>query len=199
MMREKQVKKKINIGFAICGSFCTHAEILKTINDLVHKGYNIIPIVSETVATTNTRFGLASDFLAQLKSITGKEVVKSIVDAEPLGPSNAIDVLVIAPITGNTIGKIANGINDTAVTMTCKAHIRNDKPVVLGISTNDAMGLNFKNIGLLMASKNFYFVPFVQDNISSKPKSLVAQWDKIEQTTLCALQGVQYQPILMGE
>ena len=193
------MEKNINIGFAVCGSFCTHAVILQTINDLVKKGYNIVPIVSETVATTNTRFGLAKDFLSQLKEITGKEVVSNIVDAEPLGPSNAIDVLVIAPATGNTIGKIANGINDSAVTMTCKAHIRNDKPVVIGVSTNDAMGLNFKNIGLLMASKNFYFVPFIQDNINSKPKSLVAQWDKIEQVVLCAMQGKQFQPVMLGE
>lgn len=191
--------KKLNIGFAICGSFCTHATILKSIQDLRHSGYNIVPIVSETVATTDTRFGKAKDFLNKLESITGKIPVSNIVDAEPLGPSNAIDVLVIAPATGNTLGKIANGINDTAVTMTCKAHIRNDKPVVIGVSTNDAMGLNYKNLGVLMASKNFYFVPFMQDNYVSKPKSLVAQWDKIEQTIVNAYEGKQLQPILLGE
>lgn len=188
--------KKLNIGFAICGSFCTHKTILECILNLVDKGYNVIPIVSECVATTDTRFGTAKDFLSRLTAITKNKVVDNIVDAEPLGPSNAIDILVIAPMTGNTLAKIANGVNDTAVTMTCKAHIRNDKPVVVGISTNDAMGLNYKNLGLLMASKNFYFVPFMQDNYKSKPKSLVANWDKIEETILKAMIGQQTQPVI---
>ena len=188
--------KKINVGFAICGSFCTHEKILESITELVNKGYNVIPIVSECVACTDTRFGKAQDFLNQLTAITGKPVVDNIVDAEPLGPNNAIDVLVIAPMTGNTLGKIANGVNDTAVTMTCKAHVRNDKPVVVGISTNDAMGLNYKNLGLLMSSKNFYFIPFKQDNYKAKPKSLVAEWDKLEETILFALEGKQLQPVL---
>lgn len=189
---------KLNIGFAICGSFCTHKKILEVIEMLTQKGYNIVPIVSETVASVSTRFGKAQDFLDNLSSITGKNVVRSIVEAEPLGPQNAFDILVIAPLTGNTLGKIANGINDTAVTMACKAHIRNNKPVVLGVSTNDAMGLNYKNMGVLMASKNFYFVPFEQDNYVAKPKSLVANWDKVEDTILCAMRGEQIQPIIGG-
>lgn len=190
------MENKLSIGFAICGSFCTHKKILEVISGLVDKGYNIVPIVSETVASTDTRFGKAKDFMQSLSKITNKEVVSDIVGAEPLGPQNAFDILVIAPLTGNSLGKIANGINDTAVTMACKAHIRNNKPVVLGISTNDAMGLNHKNLGLLMASKNFYFVPFEQDNHLSKPKSLVAKWDKIEETILCAMKGQQLQPVL---
>jgi len=188
--------KKINIGFAICGSFCTHSTILNSIKSLVEKGYNVLPIVSECVAKTDTRFGKAKDFIEQLEKTTNHKVVDNIVDAEPLGPSNAIDILVIAPMTGNTLGKIANGVNDTSVTMTCKAHVRNDKPVVIGISTNDAMGLNYKNLGLLMSSKNFYFVPFSQDNYLNKPKSLVANWDKLEDTILNAINGIQTQPVI---
>jgi len=188
--------KNLNIGIAICGSFCTHSKILSVIEKLVQKKYNIIPIVSECVATTDTRFGKAKDFLEALEKITKHKVVSTIVDAEPLGPNNAIDVLVIAPLTGNTLAKIANGVNDTAVTMACKSHIRNDKPVVLGISTNDAMGLNYKNIATLMSSKNFYFIPFAQDNVVGKPKSLIANWDKVEETILEAAKGMQIQPVL---
>ncbi|MBR5012540.1 MAG: dipicolinate synthase subunit B, partial [Clostridia bacterium] len=156
--------EKTNIGFAITGSFCTHEKILETIQQLVNKGHEVFPIVSEITAKTSTRFGEFNKFLSTLEKITGHKPFDSIVAVEPTGPQNLFEVLVVAPCTGNTLAKIANGINDTAVTMAVKAHVRNNKPVVIGISTNDGLGLNLKNLGTLFAAKNFYFVPFGQDD-----------------------------------
>lgn len=189
--------EKTNIGFAITGSFCTHEEILKWIQGLINSGHNVYPIVSETTAHTSTRFGEAEQFLQNLENITHHKPFQSIVGVEPTGPQNLFDILVVAPCTGNTLAKIANGINDTAVTMAVKAHVRNNKPVVIGISTNDGMGLNFKNLGLLFAAKNFYFVPFGQDDFAKKPKSLVADWAQLETTIEQAKNGVQIQPVLV--
>ena len=189
--------QKPRLGFAITGSFCTHDTILKEIQILVNKGYTIYPIVSETSAQTDTRFGSAQALLRNLENITGNKPLTTIVQVEPTGPQNLFDVIVVAPCTGNTLAKLANGVNDTAVTMAVKAHVRNNKPVVIGISTNDALGLNFKNIATLLAAKNFYFVPFGQDNFNQKPKSLVADWTKLEETILEAQQSQQIQPILI--
>lgn len=189
--------QKPRLGFAITGSFCTHDTILKEIQILINKGYTIYPIVSETSAQTNTRFGSAQALLRNLENITGNKPLTTIVQVEPTGPQNLFDVIVVAPCTGNTLAKLANGVNDTAVTMAVKAHVRNNKPVVIGISTNDALGLNFKNIATLLAAKNFYFVPFGQDNFNQKPKSLVADWTKLEETILEAQQNQQIQPILI--
>lgn len=189
--------QKPRLGFAITGSFCTHDTILKEIQSLINKGYTIYPIVSETSAQTDTRFGSAQALLRNLENITGNKPLTTIVQVEPTGPQNLFDVIVVAPCTGNTLAKLANGVNDTAVTMAVKAHVRNNKPVVIGISTNDALGLNFKNIATLLAAKNFYFVPFGQDNFNQKPKSLVADWTKLEETILEAQQNQQIQPILI--
>lgn len=189
--------QKPRLGFAITGSFCTHDTILKEIQILINKGYTIYPIVSETSAQTDTRFGSAQALLRNLENITGNKPLTTIVQVEPTGPQNLFDVIVVAPCTGNTLSKLANGVNDTAVTMAVKAHVRNNKPVVIGISTNDALGLNFKNIATLLAAKNFYFVPFGQDNFNQKPKSLVADWTKLEETILEAQQNQQIQPILI--
>lgn len=189
--------QKPRLGFAITGSFCTHDTILKEIQILINKGYTIYPIVSETSAQTDTRFGSAQALLRNLENITGNKPLTTIVQVEPTGPQNLFDVIVVAPCTGNTLAKLANGVNDTAVTMAVKAHVRNNKPVVIGISTNDALGLNFKNIAKLLAAKNFYFVPFGQDNFNQKPKSLVADWTKLEETILEAQQNQQIQPILI--
>lgn len=189
--------QKPRLGFAITGSFCTHDTILKEIQILINKGYTIYPIVSETSAQTDTRFGSAQALLRNLENITGNKPLTTIVQVEPTGPQNLFDVIVVAPCTGNTLAKLANGVNDTAVTMAVKAHVRNNKPVVIGISTNDALGLNFKNIATLLAAKNFYFVPFGQDNFNQKPKSLVADWTKLEETILEAQQNQQIQPILI--
>lgn len=185
-----------NIGYAITGSFCTHAVILDSVKELVSKGYNILPIITNSVASTDTRFGTAIDFINSLKLITGNTPIDNIVSAEPVGPNNLIDVLVVAPCTGNTLSKLANAITDNAVTMVAKSHLRNNKPVVIGISTNDALGLNSYNLAKLINSKNIYFVPFSQDDAFKKPKSLIADWSLIEDTVLEAMQGKQIQPIL---
>lgn len=186
-----------NIGFAITGSFCTHQTILKHIKDLKNKGYNIIPIVSPIVFKTDTRFGKAKDFLKELELITQNKVISTIIDAEPLGPENKIDVLVIAPCTGNTLAKLSLGITDNALLMTAKSHLRNNKPLVVGVSTNDALGQNLKNIAMLLNSKNIFFVPFSQDNPTEKPKSLVARWEFLEETILGAVKNTQIQPLLV--
>lgn len=191
---EKELK---NIGFCITASFCTHKAILDVIKNLVDNNLNVIPILSNLSATTDTRFGEAKQFIKQLTEITKNKPLNTIVDVEPTGPKNLIDLLIVAPCTGNTLAKIANGINDTPVTMAVKAHIRNNKPVVIGISTNDALGLNMKNISTLLSAKNFYFVPFGQDNFTDKPKSLVADWSKVLDTIKFAWENEQIQPILV--
>ncbi len=186
----------MNIGFGITGSFCTHDKALEVLKQLVSNGNNVIPIVTDIVFNTDTRFGKARELIKELEILTGNEVVNSIVKAEPLGPKNLIDVLIIAPCTSNTMSKLANAITDNAVTMTAKAIMRNNKPVILAIATNDGLGLSLPNIATLINSKNIYFVPFKQDNFEVKPKSLMALWDLTEQTMLEALKGNQLQPIL---
>lgn len=186
-----------NIGFAITGCFCAHQNVVVEIQNLVKKGYNIIPIISETTAKTDTRFGKSEDLKKQLYEITGNQPLDSIVAVEPTGPKNMLDIIVVAPCSGNTLAKIANGVNDTSVTMVVKSHVRNNKPVVIGVSTNDALGQNFKNIAVLMSTKNIYFVPFGQDDFQNKPKSLVADWSLIEQTMLGAMNKEQVQPVLL--
>ena len=190
---------KLNIGFAITGSFCTHELILNEIKNLTEKGYNIVPIFTENVLNLSTRFGEAEKFYKEIESITKNKPIVSIVEAEPVGPKNLIDILVIAPTTGNTISKLANAITDNAVTMVFKAHVRNNKPVVIGVSSNDALGLNLKNIATLLNTKNVYFVPFGQDDPIKKPKSLIADYSLIEETILSALKGEQIQPLLLKE
>lgn len=189
----------LTIGFGITGSFCTHDLILNEIKNLVEKGYKIIPILTDKVLTTSTRFGTAQDFILKIENLTGNKVVSTIVEAEPIGPKNLIDILVVAPTTGNTLAKLANAITDNAVTMVFKAHVRNNKPVVIGISSNDALGLNLKNIATLLNTKNIYFVPFAQDDPTKKPKSLIADYSKIEETIEGALKGEQIQPLLIKE
>lgn len=189
----------LTIGFGITGSFCTHDLILNEIKNLVEKGYKIIPILTDKVLTTSTRFGTAQDFILKMENLTGNKVVSTIVEAEPIGPKNLIDILVVAPTTGNTLAKLANAITDNAVTMVFKAHVRNNKPVVIGISSNDALGLNLKNIATLLNTKNIYFVPFAQDDPIKKPKSLIADYSKIEETIEGALKGEQIQPLLIKE
>ena len=151
-----------NIGFAITGSFCTHEKILPEIQNLVDKGYKVIPIFSLSVSNTDTRFGTAKDFEDKITKITGISPIKTMTDAEPVGPKNMIDVLVVAPCTGNTLSKLANAISDTPVTMVAKSLMRNNKPIVLGISTNDALGFNLENIAKLLSAKNVFFVPLVK-------------------------------------
>lgn len=186
-----------NIGFALTGSFCTHEQILTEIENLVCKGYNVIPIISETVACTSTRFGSAENLQKKLKKLTNNDIIDTKVKAEVVGPNNLIDILIVAPCTGNTLAKIANGVTDTCVAMVVKSHVRNNKPVVIAISTNDALGNNMENLAKLIASKNFYFVPFGQDNPEKKPKSMIADFSLIEQTMIMAEQKEQIQPLLI--
>lgn len=187
----------ITVGYALSGSHCTLPEVIPQIKRFTDAGANVIPIVSETIMTTNTRFGTSQHWQEQLRSVTGNELIASIVDAEPLGPSKLIDVLTIAPCTGNTTSKLANALTDGPVLMAAKAQLRNGRPLVLAISTNDGLGLNASNIAKLLAAKNVYFVPFGQDNPHVKPNSLVARMDLVMETCEEALQGRQLQPMLI--
>jgi len=187
----------VKVGFGITGSFCTIGNIIPVIKDLVSQGATVFPILSDSVRQFDTRFGKAKDLADNLREITGNNIITSIVEAEPIGPKSFIDILVIAPCTGNTLAKIANGITDTPVTMACKANLRNNKPVVLSIATNDGLGANAKNIGVLLNTKNIYMVPFGQDNPYEKCNSLVAKAELIIPTMEAALQGKQIQPLLV--
>ncbi|MBW5444518.1 dipicolinate synthase subunit B [Cohnella sp. CFH 77786] len=187
----------ITVGYALSGSHCTLPEVMPNIKRFVDAGANVIPIVSHTIMTTDTRFGTSEHWQTQLREITGNELVSTIVDAEPLGPSKRIDVLVIAPCTGNTTSKLANAMTDSPVLMAAKAQMRNGRPLVLAISTNDGLGLNAANIAKLLVAKHIYFVPFGQDNPQGKPNSLVARMDLVMDTCEQALQGKQLQPLLI--
>ena len=189
--------RKETIGFAMCGSFCTHKEALLALETLCDEFETVIPIVSEVCAATDTRFGNADELLWTLHEMTGQKVISSIAGAEPIGPKKLLDMLVIAPCTGNTMGKLANGITDTTVTMAAKAHLRNDRPVVLGIATNDGLSGSVRNIGSLLGRKNYYFVPFGQDDAVGKPCSLIADFSKLGETVVSALEGKQLQPLLL--
>lgn len=186
----------MKIGFVITGSFCTFDKVIPEIKKIVKEGAEVYPILSESADQFDTRFCTSEAFKSNLKSITGKDAISTIVDVEPIGPKSFLDIVVVAPCTGNTLAKIANAITDTPATMACKAHMRNNKPVVLSISTNDGLGANAKNIGLLLNMKNIFLVPFGQDNPANKPNSLVAKTEMIIPTILEALKGKQIQPIL---
>ncbi|MBC8591392.1 dipicolinate synthase subunit B [Wansuia hejianensis] len=189
--------KNMKIGFALTGSSCNFEHVFKVLEDIANKGADIYPIISYSVETFNTRFGTAEEWKDKLREITGKELISTIVDAEPVGPKLDLDVIVVAPCTGNTTAKLANAITDTPVTMAVKAHLRNQKPVVLAVATNDGLGANAKNIGLLMNTKNVYFVPLRQDDPHNKPNSLVAKFEYIEETIENAVLGKQIQPVLI--
>ncbi|PPB08646.1 dipicolinate synthase subunit B [Brevibacillus laterosporus] len=185
------------VGFGLTGSHCTLEETMPQIQRLVDAGARVVPIASQTVMTTDTRFGTTNHWQNQLKQITGEEIITTIPDAEPLGPSKLFDVMVIAPCTGNTTSRLANALTDSPVLMAAKATLRNLHPVVLAISTNDGLGLNAANIAKLLATKNIYFVPFGQDAPDKKPNSLVARMDLIKETCELALQHRQLQPLLI--
>ena len=186
--------KKV-LGFALCGSFCTFRKVIAEMEKL-SEIYEIIPIMSEGAASTDTRFGKAEVFYKRITEICGKEPITTIAGAEPIGPKALLDVLLIEPCTGNTLGKLANGITDTAVTMAAKAHLRNGRPVVIAVSTNDALGASARNIGTLMNAKNVYFVPMGQDFPEGKPASAVAHFEKSADAIEAALAGKQIQPML---
>ena len=188
--------ENLTVGFAVTGSFCTLKKTISHIRDLTENGANVIPIMSEITYNTDTRFGKAEDFISEIKSITGNEIITSVKGAEPIGPKNILDALVIAPCTGNTLSKIALGMTDSCVAMAAKANLRNENPLVIAVSTNDGLGASAQNIARLMNAKNVYFVPFGQDDAVKKPNSLVADMSKIADTLDLALSGRQIQPIL---
>jgi dipicolinate synthase subunit B len=188
----------LNIGVALTGSFCTFANVIKQIENLVNEHANVIPIFSFNAQTINSRFGKAADFIEQIETITGNKSIRTIEDAEPLGPHNKMDILVIAPCTGNTLAKLANGITDTPVIMAAKGHLRNLKPLVISLATNDALGLNFKNIGTLISTKNVYFVPFFQDDFNKKPNSMISNTELIIPTIEGALKNIQIEPVVQA-
>ena len=186
------------VGFALCGSFCTFKKVIPQIQKLVDEGYKVIPIMSHTAYTTDTRFGKAMDFNKQIEEICKENIIYTISGAEPIGPKQLLDILVIAPCTGNTLGKLANGISDTSVTLGTKAHLRNGRPVIIAVSTNDALGTSARNIGALMNSKNIYFVPMKQDDHINKPNSIVADFKYIPDTVKeVLLTKQQPQPIFL--
>ena len=186
----------MKVGFAITSSFCTLKEVLVHIAYLKSVGYDIYPIVSENIVKYDTRFGKAHDFIEKVENICGHKVVSNIVEAEKFGPTNPMDVMVVMPATGDFLGKMANGITDNPVNLAVKATMRNRKPVVIAISTNDGLGLSGENIMKLYNNKNIYFVPFGQDNYKDKPNSLIAHYDLLLPTITEALNNNQIQPVL---
>ena len=186
-----------SIGFAITGSHCTFSKVIPQLENMVATGADIIPIMSDPALKSDTKFGSASEWVNKVKEITDKTIIDSIVKAEPIGPGKLLDLLIIAPCTGNTMAKIANGIIDETVVMAAKAQLRNDRPVLIAIATNDGLGLNGKNIGVLLNTENIFFVPFGQDNPTKKQNSLVARMDLIKPAAEKALDKGQLQPVLI--
>lgn len=184
------------VGFALTGSFCTFSRVLKELENVAATGAKVVPIMSEIAYSTDTRFGTAEEFINRIETICKNPIIKTVKEAEPIGPKGYLDILVIAPCTGNTLAKLASGIADTSVTMAAKAHLRNQKPVLIAPSTNDGLGNAAKNIGVLLNNKNLYFVPFGQDDPVKKPNSLVADMTKILPGLEAAIVGEQLQPIL---
>jgi dipicolinate synthase subunit B len=187
-----------NVGVALTGSYCTYDKVFPQIERLVKENANVYTVFSERSQATDTRFGIAGDFLQRARDITGKAPITTIVEAEKLGPNNLLDIMVIAPCTGNTLAKLANAVTDSSVLMAAKGLLRNSKPVVIAVSTNDALSNNLKNIGVLINIKNLYFVPLGQDNYKGKPNSMVAHFDLLVPTLEAALEGKQLQPLILG-
>lgn len=187
---------KIRLGFALCGSFCTFAKAIETMSGFIKRGYDIVPIMSFNASSIDTRFGKANDIISEIETLCNKKVIRTIEDAEPIGPLGMTDIMLVAPCTGNTLAKLSNSITDSPVTMAVKSHLRNGNPVVIAVSTNDALSGSAKNIGALQNLRNYYFVPMSQDNAEKKPASLVAHFDKAYETVELALKGSQIEPLL---
>lgn len=184
------------IGVALTGSFCTYEKVFSELPKLTKEGAQVQTIFSDAAAGTDSRFGEAKTFVEKAEQLTGIKPIMTIPEAEPIGPGNLLDILVLFPCTGNTIAKLANGITDTPVLMAAKAHLRNNKPLLVSISTNDALGMNMKNIGLLLNTKNIYFIPFGQDNPEKKPNSMIAHTQLLVPSLEAALEGKQLQPVI---
>ena len=187
----------MKIGFAFCGSFCTFAPAIEQLKRLSDSGHEIVPIMSFNASSIDTRFGKASEHIERIEALCGRKVIKTIEDAEPLGPREKLDMLIICPCTGNTLAKIASGITDTAVTMAAKAHLRQDRPLLIALASNDAMSQNLQNLGRLFTRRSVYFVPMRQDDAVKKPYSLVAEIERIPECLDLALLGKQSRPIFI--
>lgn len=185
------------IGFAMCGSYCTHHNALRELASLRDRGYDVIPILSENVYCTDTRFGSAEELRRRVCEICGREALHTIEQTEPLGPKIKLEALIICPCTGNTLAKLANGVTDTSVTMAAKAHLRSDRPLVISLASNDAMSANLGNIGRLLNRKQIYFVPMLQDDPISKPHSLVARTELLFDTLESAMKGIQQRKLFL--
>ncbi len=185
------------VGFAMCGSFCTFSKAIKQMQVLKELGCNVIPIMSFNAYTADTRFGKASEIIKKVEEISENEIIHTIAGAEPIGPKKMCDIILVAPCTGNTLGKLSLGITDTPVTMAVKSHLRINRPVALCIATNDGLGASAQNIGKLMNTKNIFFVPFSQDDCEKKPNSLVAHFDLVPEAVKAALSKAQLQPVIM--
>lgn len=186
---------KKRIGVALCGSYCTYDKVFAELEKLARR-YELVPIMSERAASTDTRFGTAEEHIHRLRALCGREVIRTVAAAEPLGPSAPLDALIIAPCTGNTLAKLACGITDSAVTMAAKAHLRNGRPLIIALSTNDGLSASAENIGRLLNRRHYYFVPFGQDDAAKKPRSLQADFNLLDETLRAALNGAQLQPII---
>lgn len=188
--------ENINVGFALTGSFCTFSKALEQMKYFLSLGANVIPIMSYNACSTDTRFGKGADFVTEIEKLTGNKVIATLEDAEPVGPKNMTDLMIILPCTGNTLAKLALGIYDTPVTLAVKSHLRNQKNVVIGVSSNDSLSASAKNIGALLNLKHYYFIPMRQDDPVKKPFSVVCDFDKAYDTALWALRGEQIEPII---
>ena len=186
------------IGVALTGSFCTYKKVFQELEKLAEEGAQIQTIFSDAAQSIDSRFGKAEDFVKEARRITGRKPMLTISEAEPIGPESLLDLLILFHCTGNTIAKLANGITDTPALMAAKAHLRNEKPLLISISTNDALGMNMKNIGLLLNAKHIYFIPFGQDNPQKKPNSMIAHTELLIPAAKAALEGKQYQPLILG-
>lgn len=187
---------KLRFGYALTGSFCTFRESFKQIENLINSGADVYPIMSYNSSKTDTRFGKADDFIKKATELTGHNVIMTLTGAEPIGPKKMFDLLIVSPCTGNTLAKLACGIYDTPVTLAVKSHLRNQRPVLIGVSTNDALSSSGKNIGTLLNYKNYYFIPMKQDDPEKKPFSVVCDFDKTYEAALLALNGKQIEPII---
>lgn len=190
--------EQARIGFGFCGSYCTYAKAMAALEAAAERWSEVIPIVSESGTITDTRFGEAHGWMVEMERICGRPPLTSIKEVEPIGPKKLLDALVLCPCTGNTLGKLAHGIADTCVTMAAKSHLRNGRPVILAVSTNDALAGAAENIGKLMARRDYYFVPFRQDDPAGKPRSMVADFTLVVPTIAAALSGAQIQPMILG-
>lgn len=187
------------ICFAMCGSFCTLSQSFEMLEVLINSGYDVLPVMSERVYSTDTRFGKANEHISRLENLCNRTVIHTVQDAEPIGPKYKPEAMIICPCTGNTLAKLANGITDSAVTMAAKAHLRNNRPLCISLATNDALSANLVNIGKLLARKNIFFVPLYQDDIIKKPASLVARLDLLPKTLEKATENEQLMPLFVGK